>query len=271
MRSSGRLRLSSSLALGLALFGARTAPATDYWDASVITDNTAIDTYNEMSHGVSQQHDLEASAGADEDWSFLMNAPFSSYEVVVDSASADVFPIELTRLGPDGSTVVQQGEPVNVGAAITTNRALRWDNAFPETFSLNFLRVRSGGCTDTCGAAAQYRIRLYETTISVPRFNNAGTQVTVLIIQNSTSWDRNINGIVHFWTPSGVELTIDSFSLPAHGVYVVNTATIPAMAGQSGTITISHDGGYGSLTVKSVALEPATGFSFDSPGLYKPQ
>ena len=50
----------------------------------------------------------------------------------------------------------------------------------------------------------------------------------------------------------------------------MNTATVPGVAGQAGTITIAHDGGYGNLAVKSVALEPATGFSFDTPGLYKP-
>ena len=32
-------------------------------------------------------------------------------------------------------------------------------------------------------------------------------------------------------------------------------------------MTVSHDGRYGELAGKSVALEPATGFSFDSPAL----
>ena len=35
--------------------------------------------------------------------------------------------------------------------------------------------------------------------------------------------------------------------------------------GASGAITIANDGRYGDLTGKTVALEPATGFSFDSP------
>ena len=30
-------------------------------------------------------------------------------------------------------------------------------------------------------------------------------------------------------------------------------------------MTLTHDGGYGALSGKAVALEPATGFSFDSP------
>ena len=37
------------------------------------------------------------------------------------------------------------------------------------------------------------------------------------------------------------------------------------LAGASGAMTVAHDGGYGGLVGKAVALEPATGFSFDSP------
>jgi hypothetical protein len=37
------------------------------------------------------------------------------------------------------------------------------------------------------------------------------------------------------------------------------------VAGHAGTITVSHDGRYGDLAGKTVALEPSTGFSFDSP------
>ena len=34
-----------------------------------------------------------------------------------------------------------------------------------------------------------------------------------------------------------------------------------------GSVTIANDGRYGDLSAKTVALEPATGFSFDSPAL----
>ena len=43
------------------------------------------------------------------------------------------------------------------------------------------------------------------------------------------------------------------------------------VAGQGGTITVSHDGRYGDLAGKTVALEPSTGFSFDSPMLPVPR
>ena len=45
-------------------------------------------------------------------------------------------------------------------------------------------------------------------------------------------------------------------------------ATSYAIAnGVGGAVTVAHDGRYGDLSGKTVALEPATGFSFDSPML----
>jgi hypothetical protein len=270
MRRSGWL----ALALSLILVGAWTASATDYWDASVINDNSAASTFNELTHGLSQQHDLEANPGpvADEDWLYGFDAPRSSYEAVLDAASADIdtsVPASLERLDGSGTTVLQTSEGVNVGAPVSVARALRWQNT-SAAFTLNHLRVRSGGCTTACGAAGQYRIQFRDTTVAVPRFNNAGGQITVLIVQNPTDWTRDIAGTVYFWSPAGTLLGSTTFSLPARAALTLNTGSVPGVAGQGGTITISHDGGYGNLAVKSVALEPATGFSFDSPGVYKP-
>ena len=55
--------------------------------------------------------------------------------------------------------------------------------------------------------------------------------------------------------------------------HVLNVATVPGgVSGQSGGRSRSpHDGGYGALAGKAVALEPSTGFSFDSPMTYKPR
>jgi hypothetical protein len=269
-----RERLSLTLALGLALSGSQAASATDYWDASATNDDNAVLTYNEMHHGVSQQHDLETHPGPvyDEDWSFLMMAPYASYEAIVDSTSADIdttIPQTFMRVDADGTTIIQLSEAATPGAAVHTDRALRWANT-NAAYTLGFLRIGSGGCDLTCTAAAQYRIRFHETTIAVPRFNNAGSQLTVLIVQNPTSWIRPIAGSVYFWSVGGTLLGSTTFSLPAKGALVLNTATVAGVAGQGGTITVAHDGGYGGLVVKAVALEPSTGFSFDSPGSYKP-
>jgi hypothetical protein len=52
---------------------------------------------------------------------------------------------------------------------------------------------------------------------------------------------------------------------------VLGTAGIPALAGASGAVTIVHDAPFGALAGKAVALEPASGFSFDSPMLSRPR
>jgi hypothetical protein len=272
-----RRSIGLSLALGLALVGARTASATDYWDLATINDNGA-GTNNELVHGTSQQHDLQANPGpvADQDWYVVISYPRSSYEALIDSPSGNLQMYNVTnfqRLDGTGSTVLQTSEFANVGGGAGYSTALRWqDDGMTNAYQL--LRAQSAapfGCSFACGAADQYHIRFYETTVSVPRFNNASGQITVLIIQNSTGWTRPIAGTVYFWNAAGTLVGSTTFSLAAHAALVLNTGTVPGVAGVSGTITVAHDGGYGNLAVKSVALEPATGFSFDSPGLYKPQ
>jgi hypothetical protein len=125
------------------------------------------------------------------------------------------------------------------------------------------IRVRSGGCTTTCGAHDVYRIRAYETTYTIPRFNNSGTQITVLILQNPRS--HAISGTIYFWNGAGALLGSSAFTLSGKATLVLSTASVSGVAGASGAITIAHDGGYGDLSGKTVALEPATGLSFDSP------
>jgi hypothetical protein len=55
------------------------------------------------------------------------------------------------------------------------------------------------------------------------------------------------------------------FSLGPKEVLTLNTASVPALAGRAGSITVSNDGRYGDLSGKAIALEPATGFGFDTP------
>jgi len=264
-----------SLALGLTLLGARTASATDYWDLAAFGDSGSF-TFNELVHGSSQQHDLEANPGpiADEDWYIVNSYPGSSYEAVIDSASGDLLmsnPLSnFERIDFSGTTVVQTSERANVGVTLGYSVALRWQNTGP-AIDQQFLRARTVlGCGAGCDAGDQYHIRFSETTVAVPRFNNAAGQATVLIIQNPTGWTRDIAGTVYFWSKTGTLLGSTTFSLAAKAALVLNTGTVPGVAGQGGTITIAHDGGYGNLAVKAVAVEPSTGFSFDSPGLYKP-
>jgi hypothetical protein len=45
---------------------------------------------------------------------------------------------------------------------------------------------------------------------------------------------------------------------------VFDTSSIPTLAGESGSARVAHFGGVGALAGKAVALEPSTGFTFDT-------
>ena len=83
--------------------------------------------------------------------------------------------------------------------------------------------------------------------------------------------DASVTGDIHFYNPAGTLLATHPFTIPKHGMFVVNTGTIGALAGLSGHAQVAHTAGYGGLAGKAVALEPATGFSFDTPFVPIPQ
>lgn len=221
---------------------------------TIVNDDGGLNV--ELTHGYKERTTLEAQAGvANTDLYRIFQAPWASYEVVVDETSGDVVPLALERVDTGGS-VIQTGQPGGTGGSVH----LRWSNGGGVVTSEQ-IRVRSGGCTTTCGADDTYRLRLYETTASIPRFNNSGSQVTVLILQNPG--EGTIAGTVRYWSPAGTLLGSSPFSIAAHNTMVLNTTTVVPSA--SGSITVTHDGGFAALSGKAVALEPATGFSFDSP------
>ena len=71
--------------------------------------------------------------------------------------------------------------------AVGDSVSLRWENTTSLTVVNQHLRV-DGACATPCGPDDVYRIRAFETTYSIPRFNNAGSQVTVLLLQNPTAY-----------------------------------------------------------------------------------
>jgi hypothetical protein len=150
-------------------------------------------------------------------------------------------------------------------------RSLRFRNASSAAIDDQIVRVRSLDQANPPGADDTYRLRAWDTTLVVPRFNNSGSQVTVVLLQNPTP--EPVAATLYFWSPTGALLATHTTAapIPPKGLLVLGTAGIPALAGTSGTITVVHDAPYGALAGKTVALEPASGFSFDSPMLPRPR
>jgi len=251
------------LGLGLTV-GTGGLVRADVWDVQTSSDNTAAGTKNELLHGSDQIHDLGALPGPlpDEDWYRIGQKAYSSYEVVVDATSGDIGSgVLVQRYAAGGTTLVQTAVPVT--AALNYSQSLRWMNTSGASVDDQYVRVTSTGCNTNCGPDDVYRLRAFETTESIPRFNNSASQVTVLLLQNPSGY--NITGNIYFWGTTGTLLATQPFNLGAKNTLVLNTASVAGAGGVGGAITLANDGRYGDLTGKTVALEPATGFSFDSP------
>jgi hypothetical protein len=237
--------------------------------ATILDDDAASVASTGLSHGAVQMADLAADPGpvADVDSYRLGQEPRASYEVVIDATSGDIVPqVLLERLDSNNVTVLQTATAVGTGSS----KSLRWENLLPAPVTAQHIRVRNAGCGASCAPDDVYRIRAYETTCSIPRFNNSGgSQVTVLVIQNPTSY--TINGRAYFWDTLGALLHIRPFTLAPKALLTFNTASVVALQGKGGSITVSNDGRYGDLVGKGISLEPATGFSFDTPMQLRPK
>jgi plastocyanin len=225
-----------------------------------VTVNDAI----EVGHGSDMSDDL---LGAPDRYR-IGQKPYASYEVVVDPLAGNAA-LELARLSGTTTTVLQNGQPVSGG--IDHVQSLRWQNSTSSVNEADRIRVGTANCGTSCAAPDLYRVRVYETTLSVPRYNQTGTQATVLILQNTT--DGVINGTVYFWTGAGALANAGGtpFTVAARNAYVLSGGAVAGVGGTSGAITIAHDGRYGDLAGKAVAVEPATGFTFDTPALARPR
>jgi Calx-beta domain len=236
-------------------------------EGTILNDDGPDLTGVELTHGALVKADLAAAGPlANPDFYRVPQGPYTSWEVVADEVSGDIAPgLVLERLAENKVTVLQTGTAVGMGSA----RALRWQRRAATADTRPFIRVRSTGCTTACGPDDIYRLRSYETTATIPRFNNSATQATIVVLQNTT--DVPVSANLDFWNPAGMFLATAPLTVAPHGLGVVSGPSIPALVGQSGSITITSDGAYGALAGKAVALEPATGFSFDSPLAYKPR
>ena len=191
----------------------------------------------------------------------LRQGAHSSYEVVVDATTGDLANggagPSLELVAGDGVTPLQASTPAGAGPS----RSLRLENASAAPVLDQIVRVTSAGCAGGCTPEDQYRIRAWDTTLSLPRFNSSATQTTLVVLQNTTA--AAITGHMWLWDATGAAAGNAAFTLAPRASFVLNTASLAP--GKSGTATVSHNAPYGALTGKGVAVEPSTGFTFDTP------
>jgi hypothetical protein len=248
------------LAAGLAFWATSAVHAADRWEAAAYD---SPDTENVLRHGVVQTHDLEsAGAAADQDWMRIVCKPRHSYELSVRGL----------RWGCSGAGCAQllvqnsSGTPVAAGSqggddvGLPDGSSLGARTAFSSNAGAVVL-VRVLGWTTATAEASSYDIQLRDTTLFVPRWNNTATQTTVLVLQNTAN--HEMGGRISFHDADGALLTFVDVLVPQHGVHLLQTASIAALQGRSGSATIAQ-APYAALVGKAVALEPATGFTFDT-------
>jgi hypothetical protein len=249
-------------AAALALAGSAHA---DEWDTATASDGSAAST-NTLLHGSTQPHDLAAGplpqSLPDEDWYHVTVHPYSSYQFVVDGQTGmvDLGSAQVQRMTANGLGSLQNA--LDLGTSLT----LDWLRG-ESTPTTNLVRVRGAACGSTCRGTDRYTARFYDTTYTVPRFNNSGTQATALTVQNATSRTCDV-AFFYLDGAGGLLVGVPSTALGPRGLLVVPTASV--VPDRSGSVRIAHTCGYGGLSGKAISVEPATGLTFDTPMLHRP-
>lgn len=257
--------------LGAALASAAGASATDRWDAAAFPDcgDGEKETCNELWPGVPQTHDLQnpdPPGGLDEDWMVVETKAGHSYEVRVSGSNlaletpACAACVEVDRVDAGGTVLTAAVAPHGPGPASGGTSAnslvVRWIGNADER---HWIRVRG---TSNLGAADEYDIVLAETTYFAPRWNQVGSQTSVFILRNATA--APVSGTLLLYDAAGAQVHAEPTTIPRNGLVVFSTGSVPALAGRSGSAAFVHTGGSGALVGKVVALEVATGFTFDT-------
>jgi hypothetical protein len=260
---SSRLTMAS-LAFGAGILLGLPARA-DQWDLGADPDN-GPGTDNAPFHGAEQVHDLGALPGPapDQDWYIAHTDRYSSYEFLVYGQTGDV-----DFLNSSIQLVNAQGNAEQTSVLTESFvRSLTFQRGALAGHEI-FIRVRNlgTGCGIGCTGADTYRVRFYDTTYTIPRFNNSGTQSTALLIQNNTRRSCRMN-IFYFNVEGDVLTGTNSIQIAPLGLEVVPLA---GGVDRSGSARVAHECGYGSLSGKAVSIEPATGLTFDTPMLPRPR
>ena len=248
-----------------ALFSAAPGRAVDVWDSGHLGDDTS-NSLNSLGHGAVQTHDLDQAGGAnDVDWMVVPTLARHSYEARLSGANQEydwgACPscAQFERVSSTAAILTDDVSTVNEGTIESYVRSVRWIASANVTNE--YIRV-TGDQDATENSSDIYTVRFFDTTYSIPRWNHTGTQTTVILITNLTQTSAGVS--LYFYTGVGTLLGTANLTLPPNGLSVLSTASIPALAGQSGHIHVAHTAGYGGLSGKAVALEPSTGFTFDT-------
>lgn len=251
-------------ALGLGSFLA--VALADVWDPG---DNGNT-TRNELVHGSVRRHSLGPGGsgdplGRDHDHFAIGQQPFTSYEVVVEEASPDLVDHLVVERFRFNFGLQQTAVATHLGPSLS----LRWENTLNSSINDTTIRVGADIACNGCSSnLSLYMIRSFETTYSIPRFNNSASQATIVMIQNTAAYPVGVT--LHFMAGNGAVLGSQHYQLQAKQLLVTNTANLAVAQNASGSIVITHDGRYGDLSGKAVGLEPSTGYTFDTPMTLKP-
>jgi hypothetical protein len=254
--------LAAIVVCALAIASAAVA-ADRYEGAGTFHPDNNNGTGNDLSHGDVQEHDLDqVGGGDDQDWMLVPTVARHSYEARISNSTVVWSPVSCASCA--------QFDRVNVAGTVLTHstgfnstsgnyRTVRWTAS--TTGVTDYIRIR-GDQAVTENTNDTYTLRFWDTTYSIARWNNSGGQVTVFLLQNMGP--TTVTGAIDFYSPAGAVLDIWSFTIAPNSLFTLNTSTLGSLAGQAGHAYVSQDGGYGGLAGKAVALEPATGFSFDT-------
>jgi hypothetical protein len=238
---------------------AASSALADVWDLA--GDAAAGTTANVLWHTApAQRHDLANSGGTpDQDWYKVFPRANRSYEVQVVNASVNLWAGFGVSRTTTGGVLLESSAGLD---PVGSTRALRWIQGVTDTEE----RVQVLG-TASSTANAQYDIQLRETTLFCPRYNNSGTQTSVLIVQRaSTETGPGICQVnAYFYDENAILIAMYPQTLVPNDMSATATALIPNLTVAKGALHIAHTCGVGGLKGKLVALEPSTGFSFDTP------
>jgi hypothetical protein len=248
--------------------------ALDPWEGTSPSDDT-FETRNTMGPGSVQQHDLDQNGTAtnDVDWIVVPTIARHSYEMRLNGSGGSWSWGQCTDCGQfervdlngtiltDDASVINDGDGGPGDPEESYDRTIRW---IADSTTLAE-RVRVTGATDASeDASSVYTLRFWDTTYTIPRWNSSGGQVTVIVLTNITQNPNPIQITVSFYDSLGALIYTQGSPLLSNRPWVFSTASVSTLVGRSGFAKVAHTAGYGGLSGKAVALEPATGFTFDT-------